>query len=258
MLKTVKVRPGLTQIVFWGLLLTTVFLTSPSTAPFAAQADSDLVKADALWPKRADMQKTKTMIELYEKALADDPKNTEILWKLSRAYRWLGSHSPKEEKTAIFKKGVDFAKAGVELDDGCIPCRYWLGAGYGSYGLAKGILKSLSLIKPIKEEMNKVIAVDPGHAEGGAYMVLGRLYRVVPWFAGGDKEESEKMLKKAVEIGPKNFLNHYQLALTYLALKKRDEAKKELAWVMAQGVPSDPGEKEDQEDARRTYVKEFE
>ncbi len=145
-------------------------------------------KADALWPQRGDMAKLKESMELYEKVLAQDSINVEALWRLSRACWWLGTHSPEEQKLAIFEKGIEYGKRAILLKEDCAPCHYWLGVNYGVYGEAKGVLKSLSLVDPIREEMNRVIQLEPGFMHGGAYRILGRMAYKLPWFAGGEQK----------------------------------------------------------------------
>jgi tetratricopeptide (TPR) repeat protein len=214
-------------------------------------------KADAIWSQRGDLAKLKESMELYQKVLAQDSINVEALWKLSRACWWLGTHSPEEEKLAIFEKGMDYGKRAVLLKEDCAPCHYWLGVNYGVYGEVKGVLKSLSLVEPIKEEMNKVIQLDPGFMHGGAYRILGRMAYKLPWFAGGSKKESVEYLKKALEYGPNSFLTRLFLAETYLAMDEKELAKKELEWCLNAPEPADPGDKEDRRKAQKLYQENF-
>jgi len=216
-----------------------------------------MAKADALWSQRADLQKLKEAMALYEEILGKDPTNVESLWKLARAYWWLGTHSPEAEKEAILEKGIDYGKRAVSLKDDCAPCHYWLGVNYGVYGEKKGVLKSLSLVDLIKEEMNKVIALDPGFMNGGAYRILGRMAHKLPWFAGGSNKDSVEYLKKALEYGPNSFLTRVFLAETYLAMGEKELARKELEWCLSAPEPKDPGDREDREKARKLYRENF-
>jgi len=216
-----------------------------------------MAKADALWPHRADLQKLKEAMAIYEEILGKDPTNVEALWKLARACWWLGTHSPEAEREAIFEKGIEYGKRAVSLKDDCAPCHYWLGVNYGVYGEKKGVLKSLSLVDLIKDEMNKVIALDPGFMNGGAYRILGRMAHKLPWFAGGSNKESVEYLKKALEYGPNSFLTRIFLAETYLAMGEKELAKKELEWCLNAPEPKDPGDREDREKARKLYRENF-
>ncbi len=216
-----------------------------------------MAKAEALWEQRADPGKLQESMGIHEAIADKDPTQVEALWKLARGCWWLGTHSPEDQKLAIFEKGMEHAKRAIAFKDGCAPCHYWLGVNYGVYGEAKGVLKSLSLVDPIKEEMNKVIKLDPGFMHGGAYRVLGRMSYKLPWFAGGSKKESMEHLKKALEYGPNSFLTRVFLAETYLAMDEKELAKKELEWCVSAPEPKDPGDREDQKKAKKLYQEHF-
>lgn len=248
---------GMWNRQLWVTLLSAVLVLSGSW-PARAQTISQLMeRADGLWPQRGDLSKLEESMELYEKILAQDPTNVEALWKLSRACWWLGTHSPEEQKLAVFEKGIEFGKKAVLLKEDCPACHYWLGVNYGVYGEAKGVLKSLSLVDPIREEMNKVIHLDPGFMKGGAYRILGRMAYKLPWFAGGSKKESVELLKKALQYDPNSFLTRLFLAETYLAMDEKELAKKELQWCMNAPEPVDPGDMEDKRKAQRLYRENF-
>jgi hypothetical protein len=224
---------------------------------WGADVKAILAQADALWPQRSDPAKSRECIRLYEEVIAQDSSNVEAFWKLARACWWLGSHSPEDDKLAILEKGVEYAKKAVTFKDDCADCHYWLGVNYGVYGESKGVLKSLSLVDPIREEMEKVIQLDPGFMHGGAYRVLGRMAYKLPWFAGGSKKESVEQLKKALHYGPNSFLTRVFLAETYLDMDENELARKELEWCINATDTADPGDKEDREKARKLYEKHF-
>ncbi len=241
---------------FWALVLSVV-LCARAGSTAAQEAGAAVARADALWAQRADLGKIREAIQIYEEVLSRDPGHVEALWKLTRAHWWLGARSPEDQKLAIFDKGVEYGRKATLLKDDCVECHYWLGVCYGVYGEAKGVLKSLSLVDPIKEEMNKVIKLDPKYLNGGAYRVLGRMAFKLPWFAGGSKKESAEYLQKAKEYGPNSFMTRVFLAETLLAMDENDLAKKELEWCLNAPEPADPGDREDREAARKLYGKHF-
>jgi tetratricopeptide (TPR) repeat protein len=215
-------------------------------------------QADSLYAQRNDPEKVKAAIKLYESVLSEKPDNIEAQWKLSRILYWLGVHSPsKEDKRVIFKRAIDLDKSCLETDMESVPCHYWLGVNYAVYGDTKGILKSLSLVEPLKEEMNAVIARDEEYDQGGAYVVLGRVSFKLPWIVGGSKSESVKLLKKALEIAPNNTLAHLFLASTYLGMKEMDLAKKELDFIVNTPDNDNPDDMENKASARKLLQKHF-
>jgi tetratricopeptide (TPR) repeat protein len=153
---------------------------------------------------------------------------------MARVEYWIGDHTGNSgEKKRIFEQGIYHAKKAVQLAEDRPEGHYWLGINYGVYGEAKGILKSLSLVKPIKEEMNKVLALNPSFDDGGADRVLGRVYHELPGFAGGSKKKALEHLLKSREMGPQVGLTRIYLADTYLSLDEIEKARQELEFVLA-------------------------
>ncbi|MFH1137160.1 MAG: TRAP transporter TatT component family protein [Pseudomonadota bacterium] len=209
---------------------------------FAADYQGMIAAGDSLYAQRADMNKAKAAAEAYRQAIAADPAKAEGYWKLTRTLYWVGDHTPGDDnKVVIFEEAINSAKKAAELAPGEVQGHYWLGVVYGLYGQAKGILKSLSLVDPIKAEMAKVIEIDKSFNDGGAYRVLGRMYFKLPFFKGGDNEKSIENLKEALKYGPKSWLTHVYLSETYQAESMYKEAKEVLDQAIAGGCAPDQG-----------------
>jgi len=243
-------------VVNFFLVAFCLFCLGQSTG--AADLAAKMSQADALWQERLDLEKTKASIALYKEILAEEPTNVAAMWKITRAYHWLGTKiKEKDQQVPTLEQGISYAEKAVSLRPDCVDCHYWLGVIYGEYGRTKGILKSLKLVGPIKEQMNQVIKLDPTYSSGGAYLVLGELYRAVPGIVGGDKQKSLEYLKKAVEIAPDNASNRLSLAKTYLALKQKDLARKELDWIAKAPDTGPLGNRDTKESAAKLLKEEF-
>src|SRR5262249_54461532 len=140
-----------------------------------AEEPSLLVQADAAYAKREDVPEAKIAMTLYERAaVSGSTVAVECFWKASRAAWWVGGHDEsRDDRLASYQKGIDFAKRALDLDPNSDEAHFWLGGNMGSYGDAKGVMKSLSLIKPIRHEMEEVIRLNDHCEDGGAYHVLG-------------------------------------------------------------------------------------
>ena len=115
----------------------------------------------------------------------------EAFWRLSRILYYIGEHTEKKkEKKSIFAQGVYYAERAIDLEPEKPDGHYWHGVNNGKYGETRGVLKSLFLVKPIKQAMNKVIELDRSYEDGGPDRVMGRVYFKLPGFAGGSKEKS--------------------------------------------------------------------
>ncbi len=210
-------------------------------------------QGDDLYTQRADLAKAREAQAKYEAALAANEDAYGSRWRLARVLYWIGDHTKDNDaKKQLFQQGIEHAKKAIELGPDKADGHFWLGVCYGVYGEAKGVLKSLSLVKPIKEEMRRVLEIDPAYDRGGADRVLGRVFHEVPGIAGGSEKKSLAHLLKAVEYGPRVGLNLLYLSDTYVSLGRVDEARKTLETILALEPMSDliPETGEEQAQAR--------
>lgn len=215
-----------------GLMVFLAVLCIVSSS-FSQDAGELIVQADDLFDLMKDMETAKEVESLLLRALGMTEGDYEALWRTSRILYYIGEHTPdKKEKKAVFSRGVYYAQKAVEAEPEKPDGHYWLGVNNGKYGETKGVLKSLSLVKPIKNAMNKVIELDRSYEEGGADRVLGRVYFKLPGFAGGSKEKSLEHLLKSLEYGPDDAVTRLYLAETYLDMKEKEKAREQLEFVL--------------------------
>ena len=174
-------------------------------------------------------------IKCYEHSFAVAPREDTAV-RLGKCYYWLGTHSAEDVQTDLFQKGIDWSKKAIELNPKSAGGHFWLGVNNGKYGESRGILKSLFLVGPIKDEMQQVISIDPAYEHGGAYRVLGRMYFKLPGFAGGGIDKSITNLKKSLEYAPNVSTTHVFLAESYIKKKDYQSAKNELNFVLKAAV----------------------
>ena len=216
--------------IFFSLLILLSF-----SIPLISQEPEELIaQGDKLYAEMKDMAAAQEALSKYREAVVKAENKYEVFWKLSRILYYIGSRTEsKKEKKIIFGQGIYYSKKAVALEPEKPDGHYWLGVSYGVYGETRGVLKSLSFVKPIKEAMNKIIEVDRGYEDGGPDRVLGRVYFKVPGFAGGSKKKSLEHLLKSKELGPNDALTRCYLADTFLSLKEVDKAREELEYVLS-------------------------
>jgi hypothetical protein len=219
-----------------GLLL--IFLaTTPGSA--IQESQTLISQADVLFQNMADMAAAEKALKLYREALLTADDKYEAYWKISRILYYIGEHTEeKKEKRNIFSQAVYHAAKAVDLKPGQPDGYYWRGVNNGKYGEAKGILKSLSLVKPVKNDMNTVIEMNRDYEDGGPDRVLGRVYFKLPGMAGGSTEKSYEHLMKSKELGPDDCLTRIYLAETLLDMDEAEQARRELEFVL--GHEDDP------------------
>jgi len=215
------------------IILLALIILSVSFSLFSQDAEELISQGDKLYYEMKDMAAAKEAQAKYQEVSAKVEDKYEAYWRISRILYYIGEHSDKKkEKKAIFSQGVYWAEKAVALQPEKTDGHYWHGVNNGKYGETRGVLKSLALVKPIKNAMNKVLELDHSYEDGGADRVLGRVYFKLPGFAGGSKKKSLEHLLKSKELGPNDAVTRVYLAETYLALKEKDKAREELEYVL--------------------------
>lgn len=211
-----------------------IFAFLGSVFPLFSQSAEDLIaQGDELYNEMKDMATAKEALAKYMEAMNKLDNKYEAYWRIGRMHYYIGAHTEsKKEKKRIFSQGVYYATKAVNAEPEKSDGHYWLGVNNGKYGETRGVLKSLSLVKPIKRGMNKVIELDRSYEDGGADRVLGRVFFKVPGFAGGSKKKSLEHLLKSKELGPEDALTRVYLAETLLKHKEIDQAREELEYVL--------------------------
>lgn len=221
-----------------------------------AAAEERIQAADALYEGRQDLKKLDQAIALWEGVLADEPTSYAAAWRLTRAWYFYGTHAEgRRRRVELFEKGSAAGRTAVGLAPHRPEGHFWLGVALGGLGQEKGILKSLSLAGPIREEMEAVLKIDPDYERGGAHRVLGRYYYKLPSFLGGDKEKSLKHLQESLRRNPENTLTNLFLGDTLAAMGRNAEARRSYQAVLDAPVhPSWVAEDADNKAAARKAI----
>jgi tetratricopeptide (TPR) repeat protein len=208
-----------------------------AAAVAVADEPSLLDQAKAAYDARSDIGQAKAAMDLFASAAKADPTSYEARWRGAAACYYYGTYpredAPDQVKMAIFQSGIDLAKEAIALDPKGVEGHFWLGVLYGVYGEAKGIMKSLSLVPDIKQEMKTCEDLDPSVEGWGPDRVLGRMYFKLPWFKGGDNKKSIECLERSLKGAPTNALTRYYLAVTYKSEGMKDKAREQCQAVVS-------------------------
>ncbi len=165
---------------------------------------------------------------------------------------WLGEYSEDaDDKLFFFDEGVQCAEEGVAINKDSLESNFWLAVNYGSFGQAKGVMQSLALIQPLKERAERAAEIDGSYFYGGPWRVLGRLYHKAPGFpfSIGNNKKAIECLEKAVELGPKFYLNRLFLAEAYISSREKAKAREHLEWIL--NAPPNKNHEREDEDYKR-------
>ncbi|MGZ5495737.1 MAG: tetratricopeptide repeat protein [Candidatus Aminicenantales bacterium] len=211
-------------------------LAGPALAQTAAEHISE---GDAAYSKFDDQ----AALAHYQAALALEPANYVALWKASRALVDIADVIPSTDKDVeerqkkMYTDAVALARKAVAASPNDTWGHFQLAASNGKRLLLLGKKEQIAASKEVKAEIDKALELDPTNHL--AYHALGRWHRRMDEIGGakrffggiiygsipkGSYAESEKNLRKAIELHPE-YVNHYlELGRTLVALKKYDEA----------------------------------
>jgi len=195
-------------------------------------------EADALYADRANLGNARAAAKLWAADLARDPSRFDTAWKLARADYWLGGHAPESERRACLDQGIEAARKAVALQPKNPEGHFWLAANMGALAESAGLRMGLRYRRPVKEELETVLRLDPAFQEGSADRALGRWYFKVPALLGGSRKLAEQHLRASLRYNEQSTVSHFFLAELLLAQGRTSEGRAELQKVLA--APSHP------------------
>jgi tetratricopeptide (TPR) repeat protein len=193
---------------------------------------------DALYADRADLTRARRAVDLWRARLVADSADVEAAWKIARAAYWLGGRGAQAERRAILESGLDAARRAVALAPDRPEGHFWLAANMGALAESFGLRQGLRYRRPIKQALERVLAIDPAFQRGSADRALGRWYFRVPGLFGGSREKSLDHLRRSLEYDPTSHASLFFLAETLASMNRHREAKQALETLLA--APADP------------------
>lgn len=205
---------------------------STNSAKERVEPDVLIKQADELYAQREDLENVRRAIALLKRARSQDSKNFEVNWKLSRANYYLGKNTVDEKESgAAFKEGTETGDIAADLQPAKPDGYFWAGANLGGDAQKNPFSKGITSVSKIQERMNKVIELNPSFQGASAYDALAQI-ELATRLTGGKAEKALEYLEKALALEKNNSYIRLHLAETYLALNRKDEAKKQLEYLL--------------------------
>jgi tetratricopeptide (TPR) repeat protein len=245
------VKRSLVPIVF---LLGSLFAGTALAQTASEQVNRLIEEGDDFSAKQFDNQKA---LEKFQEAAALDPKNPEILWRLSRTHVDIGEHLPattdeqKKKQLETYEKALDYADKAVIGNPKSSMAFTRRAIAKGRIALFRGVWESLDLVKQTRADLDTALTLDPDNAT--AYYVLGRTHakvaerpRIIRWPLGlgwANMEDAIKNYEKAIALRPDFIMYRLDCARAYVEEDEYEKARQQL--VLIPGLPM-----EDEDDAQ--------
>lgn len=241
-----------------ALLVGATSILSPQQNAASAQKISTLLaEAETLATVRFENEDA---LRTFERVYQLDTNCYDALIGISRAYVDIGEHLPgrtdaeKEEQLRLYQLALDYAEKAVRAKpDGSMAFTRRAIAN-GRIALFKGVWTSVGLVKQVKEDTDKAIALDPANAT--AHYILGRTHAkvsekpgIVRWPLGlswASMEDAVKCYEQAITLRPDFIMYRLDAARAYVELDDEEHAREHL-----EAIPSIATADEDDEQYRK-------
>ena len=186
--------------------------------------------------------KSAQALAAYEKALAANPNDADLLRKISKQYVEMVLDAPsKKERLRLAQLGYDTALQAKKLAPNDPEVRVTVAIAAGRLAFYSEPRQRLELSSVVRSESAEAVKLNPRFALG--WHVLGRwnyeianlnpVLRILAQAVYGkmppaSNDEAIRGLSRAVELEPNNALFHAELGRAYLAAGRKEEAKREL------------------------------
>jgi tetratricopeptide (TPR) repeat protein len=169
----------------WGITTVIIILVFP----FWVAAVDYLAEADKIFDQ-GGVENYKKSIDLYVKAVEQQPNDYEAAWKCARVHREYADKAKKKgvegwkEICARYgKAGMQYAQKAIELKPGRPDGHYYYGLNVGIYSDGVSIFTALKegLKDKTQTSFEKTYEINKMYKEGGPMLSLGRFWAVLPW-----------------------------------------------------------------------------
>lgn len=190
-------------------------------------------KADDLFDKRDDgIANLREVVRILKEARDPVSRNFEVEWKFARANYFLSKRADNEaERKAAFTDGIEAGLIALRIEPDKPDGHFWYGANLGQQAKESPLTAGLTKVDDIRKEMMKVIEVQPDYQGASAYSALAEI-ELSTGLIGGKPEKAIEYLEKAIQLEDKNTYLHLHLGKAYLAVGRKDDARKQFDYLL--------------------------
>lgn len=175
-------------------------------------------------------EKINEAINEYVNLISLYPNYSKLYWKIAEVYFSLALH--KQNDKSLFELSYKYADTAVEINPKDPDAYYWRALLAFPSAIDSGIFNSLSLVRDIRDDLEKVIKLDPTHYL--AYDMLAHLYFNAPgWpLSIGSKRKALENRKLSVKYDPYNYQYRWFLYQYNLDMRNKRDAENNLKEII--------------------------
>ncbi len=166
-------------------------------------------------------------MQILKQDVAHNSSDYEGWWRIAKFDNYLARHAHGARKMQLLRHAMRAGGKAVALAPNRPEGHFWLGASEGLYADDSSWLTGIRMVGKIRDEMQAVERIDPNYEQCSAQRTLARVDYSAPFFEGGDKDLSVKLLEDCLKHYPHDSLSMLYLADAFYALGRKDQAREE-------------------------------
>ena len=192
-----------------------------------------------------DNEKWEDALVVFKNLLRADSSNADYLWRTSYIYSKVGFLQPTEEiRQQWYATAAYLGKKSITQHPQNAYCHYAYAVSLGRMSEHAGSKTKIDNARLIKSEAETALRLDARLP--GPYHILGRWHRVVAGFSGferamiktifggmpgGSYDDAIRNFEKAIALEPLNAIHYYELAVTFLERKGKNDKQNAINWL---------------------------
>jgi len=202
-------------------------------------ADQTVARMDELWARRDANDAMQKLVAAGTQGFEANPGNYEIEWRVARAYFWVAYTQPSRVvKKAMAGKAIEWADRARTHQPDRVEGHYLYAIATGEYANTISDVQAAmeGIAGKVESAALRAYEIDRDYNYGAPGTVLGRYYFMLPWPLRS-LERSRRYLEEVVTRHPEVLIARAYLAETYYELGRHNQAREQLAFVLANERP---------------------
>jgi len=158
-----------------------------------------------------------------------------------------------KDREAWYDKAEKAAKKAIELDPNYTEGYFELARAQGRLAQFRGILSSLGLASSVRDNLNKVLKLNPKHDAALVALAIWNLelaQKGVGWLYGASIDNVKPLFEKAIKLNPTSIAHRLEYGQALYRMKQYKEARAQLEKALE--LPAQTyADKMDQQQARK-------
>lgn len=233
--------PSIHILTFAALLAFVLTCTASAQDVKSLLSDADIAAEQKFDNRRA--------LELLKKAETLEPKNYQILWRISRAWIDIAEHLPaqtdaqKDEQLKQYQIALDYANRTIAANPNGMMGYLRRAIANGRIALFKGVFSAVGLVKDVKADCEKALRIGGESTQqiAVAHYVLARthakvcekpyLVRLPLGLGWGDREVADDHFGRAISLNPDFIMFRLDAARNLIEMDEYTKARTHLGRI---------------------------